>query len=587
MPTKRENSNDIITRSDISHLLKYDKVKTKKFAVNDDYDAVASVVKNQLKYTVGVTFYARSSQHSGDRNIPLRIQKTVDDTKSINAILMALVRSLEAKIRLESSGGSSISVNHRSTKNFKAQVEAVPGIRTPSSFGIRKTKRYLAQSTLDARVTYFIETIGAMYQHFGTFDVPEAMQEDYRTDLVSKIYERQKRHGGAGSTRDEIANAVNQKWRESNEILEYCRKTDPESVWPAYPIPYAPSISTGSIELLKVMPWERYIKCLVLLYRACMARIPEAFACTGCATVGMRIGESCAPKLGQFEFNDDAGRYYVGHQIDKTNQLTDKLKNIYSYRYIPVFGVFRDIYNLRKNQLKSDGFSEAEINEAFLASDPNSLQTPVKRSRVQRFVKKLLFLTGISREEIELISASAGGEAGNDSDHDFTSHFFRRVFATYAANGGLLLKEVDATLGHENEENKKEDYAGWDKIELLTQKLSRAIYVGSLTSSQNPAHTPYKLSGNVLLNLSGNYQYRFIAENDGYLSLNATTLESDAPISINVLSSDGCGMAVAPTPVYDTKESKEKRPILPKLPSDVLIEKWISEAWTIDISSLA
>lgn len=577
---KSENSNKIFTHDDVKHLLNHGKIKSAKFSIDDKHDAIASAVANDnSSITVSVTIYDHSSA-TGSGPHHQRIQKTVADTQSINAVALALIRSFTT----QSAKNNSPVKRQHTTKVFKQQVEAVPGIRSPASFGIRKTKRYLAQSTLDARVSYFIETIGGMYQHFGTFDVPEAMQEAYRDNLIAEIYNRQSRNEAGAYQR--IANSVNQKWREANEILEFCRTADSQSVWPANPIPYAPALSAGSVELLKVLPQERYIKCLVLLYRACLAEIPEAYACAGCVTCGMRIGESSALVIGKFEVNGQLCRYYVDHQIDKNNQLTDKLKNDYSYRYVPIYGLMIEIVNLRRKQLENKGFSDAEINDSFLGSDNSSLTTPVKRSRENHFVKELLQLSGVNAEEMELIIASATSDAGKDSEHSFTSHLFRRIQASYAANGGCLQREVDAMLGHENDENDKLDYATWDAMSTLTQKLSRAIYTGSLSPTINPAHTPVALNKNISFNLLGNYAYHFVAESDGYISADVSTLETDSPLVFTVSRNTSNKVDITPLPISDTKEQKLMRPVLPKHPTEKEIESWINEAWSIDISCL-
>lgn len=171
-----------------------------------------------------------------------------------------------------------------------------------------------------------------MENYFNKSDVNK-LKKDGKLTYEENINESQRLKIN-GSPREKIANGVNTKWIYAEEIRQLCIKNAPElGPWPEIPLIRNITTSSNTPELTKVLPFEKYIAIISMLKEACNDGIQESFAGAGLALLGLRVGESTALKIGNFEFNGNLGRYYVENQIDDKGAITDKLKNEYSYRY--------------------------------------------------------------------------------------------------------------------------------------------------------------------------------------------------------------------------------------------------------------
>lgn len=510
------------------------------------------------------------------------IQRTIKNIDALDATLGSLTRKLVADYkglnsRAKKNPGSS------SKKSFKELVESVPGIRDPKSYGIRRsTGKILEQSSVNMYVNYYIHTIGAMYNRYGSRNVPEEKQLQYKAELIDQIDERKDGHAKGSRTKDKIARDVNVRWAAAEEIRRYCEKTIPLIDWGNE---LAVSISSKGYEneMLKVIPYEKLIMAAAVIVTACKRGVPEAFASCGEVFCGCRVGESCALQIGKFEMKNDTGRYYVDTQINNDGKLTGVLKNEYSYRYIIVHGVLKDMYDLRYRQLIDYGYTEDEIKEAFLGSTNDDPFKPVRKDKVSAFLKAVLLAVGCDRKEIKLIEAAVEGDEGHDSDHDLCAHLFRKIFATLTANGGIKVNEIDALLGHENKLNKKEDYASWDFVERMAAMLDRAIYFGRLTATTNPAYCPVEIANDSIL-MKGNKRIQLIAVADGILKGCVQSIECNDSMDITITQiMENAPIVMCNT---DTETDKHNRDILPFLPDEEIIESCIKKAGEIDIDKL-
>jgi len=514
----------------------------------------------------------------------MKRQRTVSDINILDASIFNSIRILVGKYEKKFAKKNQ-SKGRGNLLDFKERVNAVPGVLEPSSYGIRRsTKKYYAVSTIDSAVSYLTDTIGKMFSDAGSFDLSEDQMMDFFNSEVERIYNQNNKHAKSLQTKESIAAGLASRWRTANEVLEYCRVTSPElGPWPVRNLPMIQSNRTSSPELIKVLPYSRYIKAAALIIKTCKLEIPEAFASCGILFCAMRVGESSALRIADFEFNGDLGRYYIHEQVGKDGQITDRLKNIYSYRYAYIYGIMRDMYDLRILQLKKGGYSDEEINAAYFSSESDNIYAPIKKERVSSFLKKIFLLVGCKREEIKTIEAELVGDIGYDCDNDFGAHVGRKNLSTYAANGGMDILMVDALLGHENQKNKSIDYAGWDNAEKVIKILSRCLYFGSLTKTLNPAYKAVELDNAVYV-LKGNREYNFIALKDGYFGGMINTLEANDSILISTV--NDVMLTPEPIPKIDTKEGKLARTVVSSIPPEGDIETWIKEAEEIDITSL-
>lgn len=569
----------ILTRNNLKGLEKGQPVSINAKA-GDNLTATIKIVPAKGQCIIKVDLLTDNpKKHTG-----MKRQRTVSDINILDASISNSIRILVGKYEKKFAKKNQ-SKGRGNLLDFKDRVNAVPGVLEPSSYGIRRsTKKYYAVSTIDSAVSYLTDTIGKMFADAGSFDLSEDQMMDFFNSEVERIYNQNNKHAKSLQTKESIAAGLGSRWRTANEVLEYCRITSPElGPWPVRNLPMIQSNRTSSPELIKVLPYSRYIKAATLIIKACKLEIPEAFASCGILFCAMRVGESSALRISCFEFNGDLGRYYIHEQVGKDGQITDRLKNIYSYRYAYIYGIMRDMYDLRVWQLKCKGYSDEEIKKAFFSSEPDNINAPIKKEKVSSFLKKIFILAGCKREEIKTIETELVGDIGYDCDNDFGAHVGRKNLSSYAANGGMSVLMVDALLGHENKENKDIDYAGWDNAEKAIKILSRCLYFGSLTNTINPAYKPVDLD-NVVYILKGNHEYNFITLKDGYFNASLNTLESNDSILITTPNE----VTLNPDPDYtiDTSEDKMNRTVISSIPPIEDIETWIKEAEEIDITSL-
>jgi len=397
---------------------------------------------------------------------------------------------------------------------------------------------------------------------------------------VDRIMAQDNKHGKTQNTRDKVADGLSSRWSYANEIISYARAKEPEGNWSNTQLITFEKKKYSSPELVKILPYYRFIIAVRLLFLACLEGIQEAFAGAALVLRGLRVGESSAIILGDIEYNGSIARCYVDKQVESKGKITNRLKNESSYRYVFIFGLLLDIVEMRKKQLREQGYSNEEINRSYLGSSYEDPTVPIDKTKVSAFLKSILILSGCENEDLRTVERDVFGEKGDDCDHDLSAHLFRRNFATYALNGGMSLQEVDALLGHENQKNKKIDYAGWDNAAVIVGKLNRCMNLGSITSRPNPSFLPVYLS-NMSVIADGNKEYHFLVDRDGEIEGSFFTLEANDPIEIIV---DGCEIDI-PIMVQtsvDNIEDRKSRTVLSIIPSAEEIEQWIriaDETW--------
>jgi len=564
------NVTEILTKNNIADLKKGNIVSI-SFAISDELSADIRVVKKNNSYQVIVRLICNNPKS----DTGLRQQKTVNDIEIVDATILTLIRSLSSSYEYKKKGSRKRSHNKGTISNFKERVLSVEGINSPESYGIRKHKKYFKEETISNSITFLVNTIGGIINDAGHFDLLEEEWLLYFNRDVNRIVAAAKKKGEI-VFRDKIAASLANRWTSADEVAELCREKAPDNgPWPSK-IPDMTGYGRSSApELIKVLPYRRYITVVTFLVLACCAGIPEAFAGCGLVLCGMRVGESAALVLGKFIINGNIGKYYICQQVNNKGTLTDQLKNDYSYRYAFVYGIMLDIFYLRRKQLQEYGYSEDEIARSLLGSDNNNPHQPIRKDKVSAFLKDLLVLAGCTRNEIKTIEADIRGDKGNDCEHDFCAHLFRRNIASMAANGGMDMQAVDALLGHENPANKNKDYAAWDNVEKMVKLLNRCIYFGSLTVPINAAYCDTPLE-NMNYILDGKMQYSFTMDYDGYISGSIETMESDDEITIKHNMETPVVFQIASK--TDNKVAKEKRMVLSHIPSNEEIERWIEEA---------
>lgn len=477
------------------------------------------------------------------------------------------------------------------TGSFAEKVLEIPDVMSPDNYN-RYTRRGWGKSTTKQAVMYYAHTIGKFYSAYG-IDAGSAEFQDFLEKEINRIYDAQYQRpckDGAviRQRREQIYNGLMTRWMQARIVQRYLLDHHPELGWPEYLIPISSKYTAVRMEEIKALSYQQYITYLTLLHRLCRAGNPYAFAAVGGGYCGMRIAESCAPLMGDFEILDDIGRYYVDWQIDGDGARTKKLKNKQSHRYTFFGSGFCGLIDLRISQLIAQGVSENEMDLipfASTAEDPYSFLRP---NKVSAFVRSLLELSGC--DEIWLGAQAekmfvAAKVAGNDEDLDIGAHLLRRALATFWSNGGMSNNHVNAMLGHLDDENKHIDYASDDMARQIVAEIQRSLYIGTLAKTHGPAWDAQVVNDNANYYMMGNTMYRFKVEEDMLLDLSATSLE--ALDEIEIMIPDTCEVdAIICRSDRDTLDSRRNRPILPKQPDAAEVDRWIADAMMINLDEV-
>ena len=478
----------------------------------------------------------------------------------------------------------------RTRRDLAEKVMSIPNIMEPDNYRKYIGRREWGPDTTEDAVKYFANTIGrGVIDVYGDDASTDEIMEFVETE-IDRIYDAKYQHPTKDGTvikrrREDIYNGIVSRMARARVVQMYLIDNYPDEGWGTL-LPLVPRYTTSSAEEIKAVTYEQYIKLCALVKRLCVAGYPLAFCALGEVCSGERVGESSAHLVGDFDLRETYGRCYINHQLDDHGVRTNKLKNIYSYRYVSFAGMRHEMILLRRAQLAAMGYTEDQYAMMPLGAYDDTPYEFIGKQKVSSFIRILLKMVGCDEKWLDkeaekmFIAAKAGGDS---EDVDVSAHLLRRTIATFLSNGGMSADDVDAVLGHKNEENKDTDYGSWDKAQELSAIMERAVTLGSLCRTSNPAYTPVPLSDNVDFQLMGNTCYQFYAEADSYLEIDVTSMEPEAGVSVMVPEPYRSTSFHLRNPV-DTIISRRERPILPKLQSSEEVERWIREAEEIDLS---
>lgn len=477
------------------------------------------------------------------------------------------------------------------TDSFKVRVLEVPGIGDPSNFA-PYVKRGWNKETAKSAITYLAHTCGRFFQENPnpTEEELSEFQQQELADAFAPILSDSASDETLTARQHKTYNNLCSNFYRARAVQQFLLEHHPEGNWPQTLIPLLPRITAPSIEPLKTITFEQYVKLCCLLKRLCQASVPHAYAGLLQAQCGTRIGESCAPLIGEFQLHDNGfcGRYYVQHQTTRDRQRTDILKNEYSYRYVYFCKLLCDMIELRKTQLQSAGYSLDDIATMPFASTTKLPKLFLNKNEVSHFLRTLLVRVGCDAKWLESEAARIycrGAIAGTKDDLDPCAHKLRSTLATFYGNGGIPSDTLDAILGHKNLANLKKDYASESVANTICSQIDRTIYLGSLCGTTNPAYQDINVQQPCQYHLHGNNQYIFTAETDCYLMLNINSLEPASDISLQLPKSVPVANLLMDT-IPNTLEHIRTRPILQPQVDPSIVEKWIEEAMNLDITDL-
>lgn len=513
---------------------------------------------------------------------------TVQDYIAIETTVSNLISALVTRYKAKT---TPLVAKMRRAEDFCGKVLDIQGIYNPDNYNCY-TKKGWKKTTTEQAVSYFAHTFGRFYKIYG-IDADEHDFAAFRASQVDTLYQRKyERSESVGeakvkSRRDALYDSLNSRWKQAAIVQRYLFDCHPEVGWPETPIPITVSTCCARSEQVKSISYEQYVKVLAILARLCQKEIPYAYAGLLEAVCGARIGESCAPLIGEMQIDGNYGRYYIDHQINQYGERTEQLKNEASYRFV-FFGAFLcDLVRLRVEQLKQAGYTEAEIASIPLASKHNTSMEHLKKTRVSTFLREVLELVGCDAAWLEAAAVTMFTNnfiSGNADDIEICAHKLRAMLTTLLANGGVDANTVDAILGHESVNNSRKDYATWSAAIAIIHKIQRCINLGKLSSSKHVAETPIVVSDPSYFLLDGNNSYEFIPEQDMYMEVNIKSLEPGTALDLELPQAALDCLQQQSMPLkegyYDTC------PVLPVLPATETINQWVDEVNKMDLMNL-
>lgn len=257
------------------------------------------------------------------------MQGTAIGMATVEATVRNLCVSIHKKYK-DMMSPSTVARQRGSSVEFVARVEAIDDVRNPRNFD-PYVKKGWGEKTADAAVTYYSNTFGKFYEQYGE-DADTEDFEEFRAGEVDRIYKKQYIRTDVNveviqRRRDGIYNSLNTRFSYAAAVQKFLLENHPEGNFPVTPIPVSIRTTARSAERVKAISMEQYIKLVAILQQLCLANVPYGFAVLLEVVCGARIGESCAPLIGDFELKPDHGRYYICHQVDQKEERTDVLKN--------------------------------------------------------------------------------------------------------------------------------------------------------------------------------------------------------------------------------------------------------------------
>lgn len=246
---------------------------------------------------------------------------------------------------------------------------------------------------------------------------------------------------------------ANQHIRECNELFAGLR--DQTEYPDAYPYIYLPLFDNALYippEQCKALAPETLITFAALL-RLSIERNPLSFGGVLMMCAMTRTAEAVCPKFKEILVMNGYAVYGVIWQSDGNVRIAD-LKTESSYRLIvlPKFAV--DCLEMRRCQLKLQGYRDTEIDEMYVVAAPDDPYKPAKPGRLSAYIRTLISLAGNLDSDFwgsanELMLAEPDPVPAYAKFPELVAYILRRSGCSYLCNcAGCDPRVVDVMMGH-------------------------------------------------------------------------------------------------------------------------------------------
>lgn len=457
---------------------------------------------------------------------------------------------------------------------------------------VKYTSKIWAASTTEAAVNYLICSIAPAMDQRGD-DICEEDMRDIKEHLIARAATSARGKLKKDGTRspksaDTVESGLEERYRRAGIVYQWVLENHPELELPDVEFIKSPKEKKSTSEKAKALPDDIRVRLANLIVMLCSMGVSLAFGVALEFFCGLRVSEAAAPLI-----TDDTtclyGKYFVKYQLDSHGKRTHYLKRNASKRYVPLTSAMVRIVQMRIEQLKTSGFSDEQIPKMPFVAYRDTPNQFVSQQKLADFAKNLLVMAGCNAEYIEKVTKLMYRNPERDESGslipDVTSHLCRRDYAT-RMKGHFSALELDAILGHENPDNKCEDYASNDTMRRLARE-AEVSFVFDENLTQNPAFRPIQLIDNADIHLIGNTAYSFENNTDHNIVIDFDLLNLEPNDSLFIQAKSGAQIKRLQrrTP-SDTPSNRMGRRIRNRQVDSEFIKKWKDEAAKTDLSPL-
>ena len=463
---------------------------------------------------------------------------------------------------------------------------------------VKYTSKIWAASTTEAAVNYLICSIAPAMDQRGD-DICEEDMRDIKEHLIARAATSARGKLKKDGTRspksaDTVESGLEERYRRAGIVYQWVLENHPELELPDVEFIKSPKEKKSTSEKAKALPDDIRVRLANLIVMLCSMGVSLAFGVALEFFCGLRVSEAAAPLISELILiTDDTtclyGKYFVKYQLDSHGKRTHYLKRNASKRYVPLTSAMVRIVQMRIEQLKTSGFSDEQIPKMPFVAYRDTPNQFVSQQKLADFAKNLLVMAGCNAEYIEkatkLMYRNPERDESGSLIPDVTSHLCRRDYAT-RMKGHFSALELDAILGHENSDNKCEDYASNDTMRRLARE-AEVSFVFDENLTQNPAFRPIQLIDNADIHLIGNTAYSFENNTDHNIMIDFDLLNLEPNDSLFIQAKSGAQIKRLQrrTP-SDTPSNRMGRRIRNRQVDSELIKKWKDEAAKTDLSPL-
>ena len=306
--------------------------------------------------------------------------------------------------------------------------------------------------------------------------------------------------------------------------------------------------------------------------------------------LGLRTGEACAVKYGDFMWMKDGCVYRVRHQgakRDKRLKSPDAYRNVYGGRLLA------DLLRARMAYLRGIGYSDDAIRQMFVASAEDCPTQPITdEGALSEFARRVLSIAGYTEEDFARATRLMKIEPDYESDgvtpiKSVAVYVFRRNLATMLVCTCDMLpgsNVVDAYLGHKSRYPQTVDYSNPSVIKhTLIPCLERIVLAPEHTS--NPLYRSI-VPGEGTKDYKGFAAYQFCADKDMDVEFELETAEpnqlllikSDASVTLSDIKRE------QGTEIAETERAVRSIVLLPPTPSE--FAAYLKDLDKVDVSGL-